>query len=102
MSGGAAKEKLRRFLNEEVTPDFCNRQLSETRYISQLAANYLELLYGGRYDAEIGQRIWVRTGQPPPNRVGSCASIRYSATPTKIKKPGPIIAIMPSTRWSSP
>jgi len=62
-SGSAAREKLRRFLCEDVTPDFCNRQLSDTRYISQLAARYLELLYGGRNDADGKQRVQVRTGQ---------------------------------------
>lgn len=61
-SGSAAKAKLFRFLNEEVEPDFCNRQLSETRYISRLAADFLALLYGGRNDLEHQQRVFVRTG----------------------------------------
>lgn len=61
-SGSAARAKLFRFLNEEVSPDFCNRQLSETRYISRLAADYLALLYGGRIDANHQQRVFVRTG----------------------------------------
>lgn len=61
-SGSAARAKLFRFLNEEVTPDFCNRQLSETRYISRLAADFLALLYGGRNDLDHQQRVFVRTG----------------------------------------
>ena len=63
-TGSAAREKLRRFLNEEVTPDFCQRQLSETRYISRLAAQFLELLYGGRSNADHQQRVCV-AARPP-------------------------------------
>ncbi|HEY2881349.1 MAG TPA: type II CRISPR RNA-guided endonuclease Cas9, partial [Pirellulales bacterium] len=61
-SGSAARTKLNRFLNEEVEPDFCQRQLTETRYISRLAAQYLELLYGGRANLEHEQKVFVRTG----------------------------------------
>lgn len=56
-----AREKMRRFLTEEVDENFTARQLNDTRYNSRLAADYLGLLYGGRSDAT-GQRIFTITG----------------------------------------
>ncbi|MBY0307842.1 MAG: type II CRISPR RNA-guided endonuclease Cas9, partial [Phycisphaerales bacterium] len=43
----AARGKLRRFLAEKIDDGFTDRQLTETRYISTKAAEYLGLLYGG-------------------------------------------------------
>jgi len=60
--GSAAREKLRRFLLEEVDDDFAQRSLTETRYISRLAGDYLGMLYGGQVDAD-GRRVQVSTGQ---------------------------------------
>jgi CRISPR-associated endonuclease Csn1 len=70
----AVREKLRRF-TEEIDADFTGRHLTETRYISLLACDYLGLLYGGRVE-NVGadgssRRIitpsggltwWLRTG----------------------------------------
>jgi|GEM_PF-2521878 len=60
--GSSAEIKLRRFQMKEIPEGFTNRHLSDTRYISRLAGDYLALLYGGRYDAEGTQRIQVSTG----------------------------------------
>jgi CRISPR-associated endonuclease Csn1 len=57
----SAAEKLRRFQAESVPDDFVSRQLNDTRYNSKTAAEYLALLYGGRFD-EQGQRIEAVTG----------------------------------------
>ena len=64
--GDAAKIKLQRFQAEEL-PDgeeFANRQLSDTRYLSRVAADYLATLYGGR--GKEGQKTRV---QASPGRV---------------------------------
>lgn len=55
-------EKLRRFIAEEMDPGFTNRHLSDSRYIARAAMDYLEILYGGRADAERKSRVQVRTG----------------------------------------
>ena len=47
---------------EEVSDDFVNRQLSDTRYISRLAADYVALLFGGRIDEIRTQRVQVSGG----------------------------------------
>jgi CRISPR-associated endonuclease Csn1 len=44
-------EKLRRFEASAIDDGFCNRHLSDTRYIARAAADYLGLLYGGRVEA---------------------------------------------------
>jgi CRISPR-associated endonuclease Csn1 len=59
-----AKRKFSRFvLSEEglaeLTSDFAERQLNDTRYATRLAADYVALLYGGRTDAE--KKLRVRT-----------------------------------------
>jgi len=45
----AVREKLRRF-TEDIDAGFTNRHLTETRYIADLACEYLGLLYGGRVE----------------------------------------------------
>lgn len=52
--GSSAKHKLRLFLTEELPgmDDFAERQLSDTRYLSRAAADYLATLYGGRSDGD--------------------------------------------------
>lgn len=60
--GNWAREKLRRFLTEEVGEEFTSRQLNDTRYNSRLASDYLGLLFGGRSDANGQQRIFTITG----------------------------------------
>lgn len=61
--GELAQAKLARFLMQDVPDDFVDRQLNDTRYASRLAADYLGLLYGGRYDAARRLRVQVSTGQ---------------------------------------
>ncbi|MEK6674793.1 MAG: type II CRISPR RNA-guided endonuclease Cas9 [Planctomycetota bacterium] len=60
--GKSAAAKLRRFEMREIPEDFVNRQLSDTRYASRLAGDYLALLYGGRTDESGKQRIQISTG----------------------------------------
>lgn len=60
--GPAAGEKLRRFLTERVSEDFVSRQLNDTRYNSTVAADFVALLYGGRWDADGTQRVHTLTG----------------------------------------
>lgn len=43
--------KLRRFTAEVIDEEFRDRHLSETRYITRAAADYLSLLYGGRSES---------------------------------------------------
>lgn len=73
--------KVRRFTS---LPDqeFSNRHLSDTRYATRLAADYLGLLFGGRVDAEGKQRIltptggvtaWLRTGWGIDRLLGASA-----------------------------
>lgn len=47
----AVREKLRRFM-DPIEEGFTNRHLSDTRYISAMACDYLALLYGGRNEGE--------------------------------------------------
>jgi CRISPR-associated endonuclease Csn1 len=61
--------KLKRFTAEEIDEKFRDRHLSETRYITRAAADYLALLYGGRYEsapdgAEVPgtRRVFTPTG----------------------------------------
>lgn len=61
--GTAREAKLFRFKNDPVEDEFTARQLVDTRYNSRLAAEYLQLLYGGRVDASGEQRILSPTGQ---------------------------------------
>lgn len=63
--GDAAKRKLQLFQAEKLTvgDDFINRQLSDTRYLSRVAADYLSTLYGGRYDADGVQRVQASPGR---------------------------------------
>lgn len=56
------RAKLERFMAQELTEDFRNRDLSDTRYIARLAADYLGMLYGGRHDSAGTARIETRTG----------------------------------------
>jgi len=49
----AVRAKVRRFEEDMPDdPDFTNRHLSDTRYISALACDYVALLYGGRSEGE--------------------------------------------------
>jgi len=59
------REKLRRFKADHIEDfdDFTNRQLSDTRYASRLAADYVALLYGGRIDEDGTLRVQVGRGQ---------------------------------------
>ncbi|MCX6625366.1 MAG: type II CRISPR RNA-guided endonuclease Cas9, partial [Acidobacteria bacterium] len=66
--GPLAKEKLRRFQMraeevDEMLTKFSERQLNDTRYASKLAAKYLAVLFGGLWDGERRQRIFVTGGQ---------------------------------------
>ncbi|SFH58228.1 type II CRISPR RNA-guided endonuclease Cas9 [Planctomicrobium piriforme] len=61
--GTAREVKLLRFKTEIPPADFTDRQLNDTRYNSRLAAEYLQLLYGGRFDSSGEQRILSPTGQ---------------------------------------
>lgn len=61
--GTARDVKLYRFMNDPKEDEFTARQLVDTRYNSRLAADYLQLLYGGRVDASGEQRILTPTGQ---------------------------------------
>lgn len=60
--GPWAKEKLRRFLTKELPQDFPNRHLSDTRWITRAAADYLAVLYGGQVDSDGRRRIHTTTG----------------------------------------
>lgn len=54
----ARREKLRRFMAEAIDEGFENRHLSDSRYISRAAADYLGLLYGGRVQSnDDGQEV---------------------------------------------
>ncbi|HUT90711.1 MAG TPA: type II CRISPR RNA-guided endonuclease Cas9 [Thermoguttaceae bacterium] len=59
------KRKLELFQVERLpdTEDFTARQLSDTRYMSRLAADYLGLLFGGQIDVEGHRRIHVSPGR---------------------------------------
>jgi len=61
--GPYAEDKLKKFQLEEIPEDFAQRHLSDTRYASRLAADYLGLLYGGRVDAEGQQRVFTVSGK---------------------------------------
>ncbi|WP_437185571.1 type II CRISPR RNA-guided endonuclease Cas9 [Planctomicrobium sp. SH668] len=60
--GQLAEAKLLRFKTTPEINEFTNRQLADTRYNSRLAAEYLQLLYGGRSDEAGEQRIITPTG----------------------------------------
>ena len=60
--GPYAKIKLERFLQEKTDEDFSNRMLSDTRFISRKAGEYLSVLYGGLWDSGGTRRIQVNTG----------------------------------------
>lgn len=60
--GDAADAKLERFRAESIPPDFTNRHLSESRYVSRKAAEYVALLYGGFSDVEHNRRVHVPSG----------------------------------------
>lgn len=60
------REKLRRFLAEEIDADFRERHLSDTRFIARVAADYLGLLYGGRVEGN-------PDGGPGTRRVEVCS-----------------------------
>jgi CRISPR-associated endonuclease Csn1 len=67
-SGKYAHKKLRRFqMNDEglteLTSDFSERQLNDTRYATRLAADYLGLLYGGREDTDKKLRVRTTVGR---------------------------------------
>ena len=49
--------------NLEDEEDFANRQLSDTRYLSRSAADYLATLYGGRTDEEGKLRVQASPGR---------------------------------------
>jgi len=57
--------KLDLFKREKLddTEEFTNRQLTDTAYMSRLAAEYMGLLYGGRIDAEGTARVRVSPGR---------------------------------------
>lgn len=60
------RRKLELFQTEKLpdTKDFTNRQLTDTRYMSRLAAEYLGTLFGGQIDAGGRRRVL-----PSPGRV---------------------------------
>ncbi len=62
--GPYAREKLRRFMvtEEDELGRFRSSQLSDTRYATRLALDYLALLYGGRTDAKGTLRVRSSTG----------------------------------------
>jgi len=61
-SGPFARQKLQRFLQREIPPDFPERHLSDTRYASKLAVRYLGLLYGGVIDSQGKRRVQAVAG----------------------------------------
>jgi len=63
-TGDAGKEKLRRFMIEEIgdIEEWATNQLNDTRYASRLAVRYLGMLYGGREDETGKQRIFATRG----------------------------------------
>lgn len=62
----AVREKLKRF-TDPIEEGFTNRHLSDTRYISVMACDYLALLYGGRSEGEgsIGRTKRIVTPSGP-------------------------------------
>lgn len=64
LKGDAAAEKLRRFKMTDIesVEDFAARLLSDTRYASALAADYLASLYGGLWDVGGVRRIQAGRG----------------------------------------
>lgn len=64
----ASPAKFKRFLMQEsdteaLLKDFTERQLTDTKYASKLAAKYLGTLYGGKSDESGTQRIVTCAGQ---------------------------------------
>jgi CRISPR-associated endonuclease Csn1 len=62
--GDARDAKLRRVLCDDIEDfdDFTARQLNDTRYASTLAADYVGLLYGGRWDTNGVLRVQAGRG----------------------------------------
>ncbi|MCD6416202.1 MAG: type II CRISPR RNA-guided endonuclease Cas9 [Planctomycetes bacterium] len=62
--GSAARQKVRRFLMQEIEDidDVAERQLNDTRYASRLAMEYMGLLYGGVVDANHKRRVQAGRG----------------------------------------
>ncbi|MGL4944552.1 MAG: type II CRISPR RNA-guided endonuclease Cas9 [Thermoguttaceae bacterium] len=60
--GKTAEAKKRRFLMDKIPEGFAEKMLSDTRYISKQATQYLACLYGGLIDADGTRRIQVSTG----------------------------------------
>ena len=60
--GEHVRNKLARFLAEEIPADFTQRQLQDTRYTTRLAREYLGVLYGGFCDAQGRQRVYALAG----------------------------------------
>jgi CRISPR-associated endonuclease Csn1 len=62
--GDLARRKLQLFQRETLLNDeeFTDRQLSDTRYLSRAAADYLATLYGGRVDEAGTRRVQASPG----------------------------------------
>jgi CRISPR-associated endonuclease Csn1 len=60
--GDGARPKLERFRASAMPPDFTNRHLSESQYVSRKAAEYVARLYGGLSDEEHTRRVHVTSG----------------------------------------
>lgn len=60
--GAARNRKLELFTAPALETDFSNRMLTDTQYVSRLAAEYVGLLFGGVIDAAKKTRVETRTG----------------------------------------
>ncbi|HMO84903.1 MAG TPA: type II CRISPR RNA-guided endonuclease Cas9, partial [Lacipirellulaceae bacterium] len=62
--GDLTRRKLQLFQRETLldSEEFTQRQLSDTRYLSRVAADYLAMLYGGRIDEKSIQRVFATPG----------------------------------------
>ncbi|QDU56741.1 CRISPR-associated endonuclease Cas9/Csn1 [Aeoliella mucimassa] len=63
--GSAANAKLAKFLADKLPEmdEFAERQLSDTRYLSRAATDYLATLYGGRVDGDGKLRVQASPGR---------------------------------------
>lgn len=63
--GDVSGKKLALFLTETLPNrnEFTEKQLSDTRYVSRLASEYLGLLYGGKVDRQGTLRVQVSPGR---------------------------------------
>jgi CRISPR-associated endonuclease Csn1 len=63
--GDCAARKLKLFQTPELpnAEEFIARQLSDTRFLSRVAAEYLASLYGGRWDGDGSLRVQVSPGR---------------------------------------